>query len=393
MYHELTHRYQVFKSKDKGFSSSGLGKDYSCVLKEALSINKEDCQLFEYYLNHDTNEFEVEADEEGMRQAYMLIDKILEREEKEEILSLMKKNQFLLKARRSFMRKALPKDVMDEEAFYEDEEIAKLSRYYADYDISNLLNIFQNDASENKERLGDYPSLKEVFDEDGNIKVVDIMTSARAYREREDGTGNLLARFSGDSKEIDFNNAWLEVTTFIVQSESTWNELLESLNNGTIQSDNIIGIYHIASNVLSVIRCLIQKSMDFYELQKMGINKFENTYKNINTRFAYNRENIYVILEDYYFYIVNAIIKYYELRDIINNKYKKEIQNKYDHELIIPDIKEEMIPILTKIARYSKRKSYQEQLEELSYGNEDCKEIYNGVKENLSTNNSKKRRN
>ncbi|MDE5888519.1 MAG: hypothetical protein K2H20_00710, partial [Bacilli bacterium] len=210
-FHELTHEHQhLEKAKNKN-SSSAMAYIVKDVLNRNLSgqpviNNKGDLvNQTEYMINHDSTEYEIQADEESWKECQNFIaehcrqyaykhnldsQKALERESK------CYKNQQEIRARRAFSFKKA--------------QDGKLL-YYALYDIKNLASIVKT----NPQILNSYPVLKLYFSKNGEIDVSILFST------------NITSK---DSTGLDLDNAGLEFATYML--DNNIDKILERVNSG-----------------------------------------------------------------------------------------------------------------------------------------------------------------
>ena len=267
-FHELTHEHQHNEAERNNNSSSAM----SYIIKNVINQNTECFELTdkngnkvkktEYQINHDSTEYEMQADEESWRQCESFISKhcrqyaynhkldtkiIMKRERK------CLKNEKAIRARRSFSFK---------------KNIDGGFLYYATYDMKNLVKI----AQKNPSILKLYPILKNYINENGELNTSILFSS------------NIT---STDNTGLDVDNTALEFATYMIDEEKE--AILKKISEGSLTEAQI---QNLIMNIYNVQHQNILKVRDFKEIDKDG-------YK--NTDHYYNLENKSAAIYKYYF--------------------------------------------------------------------------------------------
>ena len=323
-FHELTHEYQKNKSKDKVCTSSGLAYIVKNVLYKALSkIDINGRFISEYMKNHDSTEYEIEADEEAWRQCSSFIARHCRqyaykhgKKSSMELELMCKKNADEVAARRTFSLK------QNEDGSLES---------YTTYDIRHMVEI----VKQNPNILREYPMLKTYFNDSGYLKVESIFTNITD----SNGTG------------LDVNNSGLEFATYMINYGS--NTILKTIASGKLtkmQIDNLmINVYNVIHQNILKVRGLEKVNLDNFnethhknDLKKNYNSIFNHNFIECSKQIYYSLQFMYQIRKSYpnintskYFEYYN---KYYigyfgELFGKIKGIKKQElieICNKYD---------------------------------------------------------------
>lgn len=344
-FHELTHEYQHNEVRRNSSSSGALANIIKDVLNQNLDgfsdldkdgniVNKS-----EYNENHDSTEYEIQADEESWRQCAHFIAKhcrnyAYKNKLSSSIATLREQkcliNERIINARRTFSLK-------------KEKDGSKM--YYALYDIKNLCKI----VPDNPNVLEQYPVLKQYLNQDGSLKT-EIMFSNN--------------KTSADSTGLDVDNSNLQFATYMLDYDK--NSILDGLKNGHCNEQQIknliMNIYNIMHQNVLKIRSLEKINISNYNQtqHKFNLNDDIDTIYNYffikNTNEVYNAlEILYTIHKCYpnidvshyndtkyyasYFYELLSKVKNIDLKIIQN------ICNKYDNS---------KAPFLIELSNYMK---------------------------------------
>lgn len=297
-FHELTHDHQPNEAIRNSTSSSAM----AFIIKDVLNKNLDGyvrldkkgnpINITEYNVNHDSTEYEIQADEESWRQCRNFIAKhcrqyaykhhldtsaVILREDK------CYQNEQAVRARRAFSLKR-------------DKDGNTL--YYSLYDIKNLISIIKKDPG----ILETYPILKTYIDSSGNLKT-SILFSANIT--------------SNDNSGLDADNTGLEFATYMVDFGK--NNILEKVNSGKLNESQI---KNLVLNIYNVMHQNVLKIRDFDKTDKI---KFSKTNHN------YNLENNSDMIYNYYFEKnANEIYNAMEILYAINKNYPQIDVSKYN---------------------------------------------------------------
>ncbi len=324
--HELTHQHQNNDYNAQKLTSSGI----SCAIKRALqhlmpkaTINNK--VVTDYSINHDTDEFEMEADEEGWRQVRKFIHEYVDDEnriitdedgKKHNLWILAKQNEEKIQIRRAFSTK---KDV---EAVIRERDLPPEKRtpgmYYAHYDILNLTKKLK----ENPQALESFPLLKNFYDKTGNLKVLDILKMDIYRNSQEDAISS-----------NDRNNSGLELGTFVLNHK--WNEVERQIASGKLTSQE--EIKQISVNLYRIIHESILKIRDYSRIiqENKDINYrsiSSDQYKETKTRFNLNDDKSSKELYEYYYKcIVVGVERFYRFRQLIKRMYNITLDDQFKY--------------------------------------------------------------
>lgn len=346
-FHELTHEYQHNEVRRNSSSSSALANIIKDVLNQklngfcALDKDGKTVNVSEYIANHDSTEFEIQADEESWRQCAHFIAKhciqyAYKNQLPSSIASLRKQkcliNEKIIQARRTFSLK-------------KEKDGSKL--YYALYDIKNLCKVVHDNSS----ILEQYPVLKQYLNQDGSLKT-EIMFS-----------NNIT---SSDNTGLDVDNSNLQFATYMLDYDK--NNILDKLKNGHY---NELQIRNLSMNIYNIMHQNVLKIRNF---EKVNISDYDQTRhrfnfnNNINTIYNYfftkNADELYNAMQilytihncypsidvSYYNDTKYYVSYFYELLSKVKNIDLKSIQNicnKYDSS---------NAPLLLELSNYMKVK-------------------------------------
>ena len=300
-FHELTHQHQNNEANKNNYSSSGLSTSIRNILIEYLPKKKyaNGCVFTDYSINHDADETEMEADEEGWNQLDGFIHKYLRLENKyidvddnkESKSVLAYHNALAVKRRRTFSMK-------------EDKKHSSGKKYFATYDMENLLSI----VKKHPEALNMAPNLKCFFNDDGSFNPIRVLSS------------NLLRSNDGTTRHN--NNSAYELCVEAVKHS---NEIYEHIDsNGITESE--------AKNLLESLQYVCyggkHKFEDFISIVSAELRSFFSTdidqYNETHSRFnfTYTKE-INECFIYHYSTIIYAIIAERKLYELIKHKYPK----------------------------------------------------------------------
>lgn len=346
-FHELTHEYQHNEVRRNSSSSSALANIITYVLNQnldgfcALDKDGKTVNVSEYIANHDSTEFEIQADEESWRQCAHFIAKhciqyAYKNQLSSSIASLRKQkcliNEKIIQARRTFSLK-------------KEKDGSKL--YYALYDIKNLCKVVHDNPS----ILEHYPVLKQYLNQDGSLKT-EIMF-----------LNNIT---SSDNTGLDVDNSNLQFATYMLDYDK--NNILDKLKNGHC---NELQIRNLSMNIYNIMHQNVLKIRNF---EKVNISDYDQTRhrfnfnNNINTIYNYfftkNADELYNAMQilytihncypsidvSYYNDTKYYVSYFYELLSKVKNIDLKSIQNicnKYDSS---------NAPLLLELSNYMKVK-------------------------------------
>lgn len=253
-FHELTHDHQHNEGARKSLSSSGIAFIVKDVLNKnlkgylKLDKNGNPINITEYSENHDSTEYEIQADEEAWRQCrkfiathcrqyaykhYLNSSIAISRENK------CYQNEQAIRARRAFSLK-------------KDKEGKTL--YYLLYDIKNLVAITQEHPS----ILEKYPALKAYLDSSGNLDTSILFTT------------NITSK---DNAGLNADNTGLEFATYMLDFEN--DEILEKISSGKLTEKQIL---NLILNIYNVMHQNVLKIRDFAKTDKKGYFKTNHNY-------------------------------------------------------------------------------------------------------------------
>lgn len=252
-FHELTHEYQKNKAKDKVCTSSGLSNIIKNVLQDNLSRKGKNGKVTdEYKINHDSVEYEIEADEESWRQCKRFIAVHCRqyaykhgKKSSMELELMCKKNADEVNARRIFSLKQNKDGNLEP---------------YATYDVRNTIEI----VKQNPNILKQYPMLKKFFNESGYLKIEAIFTNITDL----DGFG------------LEPNNSGLEFATYMINNES--NSILKEIASGKLKESQIDTL------MLNVYNVIHQNVLKIRSFEKINLNNFDETVHRYDLKKHYN---------------------------------------------------------------------------------------------------------
>ncbi len=262
-FHELTHEYQKNKAKDKVCTSSGISYIIKNVLNSSLSKTDEEgnTMFSEYSTNHDSTEFEIEADEESWRQCKTFIAEhqrkySYSKDENNfmELELMCQKNAEEINVRRLFSLKKSADNSLTP---------------YAEYDIKNMIEIVKN----NPNILERFPMLKTFFNNTGYLNDKVIFEN---ITDLSNGLG------------LEANNSGLEFATYMIDYGS--NHINYIISTGKLKENQI---ENLMINSYNVIHQNVEKIRGFEKIKPDSFDETVHNYENLND----NSDNIF----NYYF--------------------------------------------------------------------------------------------
>ena len=282
-FHELTHVYQHNEVRRNSSSSSALADIIKNVLNKNLDgfsgLDKDGniINVDEYSANHDSTEYEIQADEESWRQCAHFIAKhcrnyAYKNKLSSSIATIREQkcfiNERIIKARRTFSLK---------------KENNGSKMYYALYDIKNLRKI----VHDNPNILEQYPVLKQYLKQDGSLKA-EIMF-----------TNNIT---SSNSTGLDVDNSNLQFATYILDNDksSILEELKKCQCNESQIKNLVMNLYNIMHQNVLKIRNLKKVEISDYKQTKHKFNLEDDIDTIYNYFFTKNANEVYNSLEILY---------------------------------------------------------------------------------------------
>ena len=314
-FHELTHQHQDNEVSRNSYSSSAISKSICNILYQYMPKKYEKgCEFNDYHQNHDTDEIEMEADEEGWEQLSSFIR-----------VYLTEKNQYCIDEKGNMkskwsMAKNNVRAVQRRRTFSMKKNNNSSKKYYAAYDMQNLISIVKN----HPEALNRYPNLKKFFTADGSFNPIGVLTS------------NLLKPNDGTTHHQ--NNSGYELCVEAVKHSSEIFKTIES--SGITESEAVrlieslqyvyFGGKHKFEDFRSITNNNVHLSTDIKQYNETDTKfDFDNT-KDIEGGFLYH-----------YSTTVYAMIAERKLSELIKSKYPRykipqEDISWYGHYLLSP---------------------------------------------------------
>jgi hypothetical protein len=315
-FHELTHQHQGYDNDKGKFTTSGI----SCAIKRILNKhmpkrNNNGREICDYNVNHDSDETEMEADEEGWRQTRKFIHQMVnhdnrryidEKGEEQDKWVLAFDNEKVVRARRAFTVK------QDVDTYFDK---TSSGMYYAYYDLMHLERIMK----EHPEERNNNEILKRLFNSDGSLNVIDIL-SYDLYRNSQKD------QMSWNSS----NNAGLEIGTYVVNHK--WKEVLDTIDKGYIKTKK--QAFDIGNNMYHIIHENVLKVRDFDKIatEESKKRKYDgidvSQYDETKVRFDLKDPNLSKRLHEYYFKSVCIGVKrFYEYKSLMKSKYNLDVSD------------------------------------------------------------------
>ena len=310
-FHELTHEYQKNLAKESKCTSGGM----SFIVRKVLNDNLEGYtkasqgnkkSISEYCVNHDSSEFEIQADEEAWRQCRSFIAKHCrnyayyhQKDSKKAMDREMQcqENEKEIRARRAFSLK-------------EDKDGAKM--HYALYDVKKIVDI----VGHNPKVISQYPMLKKYLDDEGRLKISVLFSE------------NIT---STDMVGLDVDDSGLEFATYMLDYESKRIlETIETRNLSPQQIDNLM---------LNIYNVMHQNVLKIRDVDQVNFNNYKET------KHKYDLENKSDEIYNYYFR-KNAHEVYIAMRILykIHDCYPNMEVSRYDHTMYYVSYFYELFP-------------------------------------------------
>lgn len=305
--HELTHQHQKLDCEKRKLTTSGISYAINKALIDLMPRGiYQNRAIHDYSVNHDSDETEMEADEEGWRQARKFIHEYVDRDnrymtddnnQQVDKWFIAKNNEEVIQARRTFSVKRTVDSILKKDNSH--------GMYYAIYDILNL----ERGVKANPKILNKYPILKYFFYPDGRMKALDILKLNIYKNSQED----FISRNSS-------NNSALEIGTYAINYK--WNDIKQEIQDGKITSRKEIDI--IANNLYYIVHESVLKIRNFnriaLENRKRSILSIDpKQYSETMTR--YNLSNNKGLYEYYFKCVIIGTKRFYEYRELIRRKY------------------------------------------------------------------------
>ena len=310
-FHELTHEYQKNLAKESKCTSGGM----SFIVRKVLNDNLEGYtkasqgnkkSISEYCVNHDSSEFEIQADEEAWRQCKSFIAKHCrnyayyhQKDSKKAMDREMQcqENEKEIRARRAFSLK-------------EDKDGAKM--HYALYDVKKIVDI----VGHNPKVISQYPMLKKYLDDEGRLKISVLFSE------------NIT---STDIVGLDVDDSGLEFATYMLDYESKRIlKTIETRNLSPQQIDNLM---------LNIYNVMHQNVLKIRDVDQVNFNNYKET------KHKYDLENKSDEIYNYYFR-KNAHEVYIAMRILykIHDCYPNMEVSRYDHTMYYVSYFYELFP-------------------------------------------------
>ena len=325
-FHELTHQHQKLDAKKGNLTTSGISYTINNVLAKYMPTVYANNRVYtDYDTNHDSDEIEMEADEEGWRQTRRFIYENVDREnryvidengKKQDKWFLAHGNERIVQARRVFSVKKNSQVAYNERNLPENQK--SKGTYYAFYDIQNLQKV----VKANPQIIKEYPILQRMFDSKGELKALDILKLDIYENSQEDS----ITRNS-------VNNAGLELGTYIINHK--WNNVLSDIENGKIHSKQEIkqisdSIYHVVHDSVLKVRRFNEIAL---EEKKEGYRSIDpKQYEETKSRYdLFDKDNTKALYEYYFKCVVLGTKRFYEYREKIRAKYGITIDDEFKY--------------------------------------------------------------
>lgn len=303
-FHELTHQHQRNDMLDGKTTPSGLAY---AINKLILTFNKtviDGNKVTDYQCNHDTDEIEMQADEQGWIETRKIIHEYLNDEkyylitpsgEKLSKWGLCFERIKEISARRSFSRKV---SVFEKYKNSLDSNYEPKRQYYATYDIERVCEIFK----QNPDRLSKYPYFKQFFKMNGDLDAVKVLSMNFEENPEEDS----IVRNSEHQPGLEFQ---------MYAFENCWNDVLNAINNNRI---NYNDIQKISSSIYHTVHRSILCMRRFDGVKKEDPNF--KTYDETRHKFDFEQEEQELKVE-FFDKIIEGIIRYSDFASRTHPKY------------------------------------------------------------------------
>lgn len=308
-FHELTHSHQHYENEKGKSSSSSMAYVVKNILNQNIHGHSVDTNnKSEYSVNHDSTEYEMQADEESWKQCGHFIAEHRRQYayknglDTKEIIELERKcsiNQRAISARRAF---SLKKDLNDNLI------------YYSQYDIQNIVKI----VTQNPNIIENYPMLKKYFDKSGKMDT-SIMFNENITS--IDGTG------------LDVNNSGMEFATYIFDYGK--NKLLEKISSKQLDEKQL---ENLMLNIYNVMHQNVLKIRDFDKLS-------DEEKNNKTTDHKFDLQNNSDKIYNYFFEkTANELYTAMEVLYTIGNNYPNIDMSRLDHTKYFVSYFTELLP-------------------------------------------------
>ncbi len=322
-FHELTHQHQGLDHERGRFTTSGISRAINRVLNKYMPRSKLDERtICDYDANHDSDETEMEADEEGWRQTRKFIHELVSRKNRmftdaqgveHDKWIMAWDNEKAVRVRRAFTVKKTAETMVREKGM--DPSKKSKGLYYALYDLINLDKIVRA----NPEAVKGDPILGKLFHSDGRMRVIDIL-STNLYRnpDRDQLTWNTS------------NNAGLEIGSYVLTHK--WDEVRGAIDRGEIHSKK--QATQIGRNMYDIIHENVLKVRDFDKIAQEGRPKKKydgidiEQYDETRAKFDLRDREMSKQLHEYYFRSVcTGVRRFYEYKALMKSKYNVDIED------------------------------------------------------------------
>ena len=285
-FHELTHQYQKNEVKRGRFSSAAISKTINIVLEKYMPVaqyqsGNKSKKATDYNVNHDSDETEIQADEEGWRHIRKFIKSHLKDEMRYRNIGDIKnvslwmtarKNEDNASNRRTFTMK------IDALTALKNHQQNKTNNpgimYYAYYDLMNLEKIMKEHPNERY----NFPVLEKLFDTNGNLNIRYIITHDLSVND----TPDWMSR-------NDLNNAGLEVLSYAFKMK--WSEIKNLIDSKTLSDQEI---KQVKKNLINTTHDYILKYRKFNMVTDKGtdFSQYEETTTRIDLNDQTNIHNM-----------------------------------------------------------------------------------------------------
>ena len=278
-FHELTHEYQKNKAKDKICTSSGISYIVKNVLNRYLSKKDEDGKIIEseYTRNHNSTEYEMEADEESWRQCSSFIashcrwycyNHHLDSGKAMKLEMQCLKNAEEINGRRTFSLK------VDNDGNL---------MLYSIYDIKNLIQL----TKKHPDIIETYPMLETYFSKSGDLRIDALFKN---ITDTDNGSG------------LNFDNYGIDFATYMIDYGNA--SILQALSTGKVTEDQInnlmINTWNVVHRNVLKIRNFEKANLDNYNETKHKYNLKEKENQVFNYYFKKCAKELDIVLQIIY---------------------------------------------------------------------------------------------